>query len=147
MLNPIPQPPSYGIDQKALDRGGMITIAGLVITCLGWLAVGLLAPDREKIMELPGEQYQPSNGAEGTDFIEQWCANCQRDKAMREGCDFDECDDNELCEIIAASFRGEAVEWRELEGGECVCIAFVPAGEMVPERCPLTADMFGVPNA
>jgi hypothetical protein len=31
---------------------------------------------------------------------------------MRDGEDQDECDDNELCEIIAASFRGEAVEWR-----------------------------------
>lgn len=47
-----------------------------------------------------------------------------RDKAMREGCDIDECDDNEKCEIIGASFRGEAVEWRKLPGGgevHCVC--------------------------
>ena len=95
---------------------------------------------------LPGEQYKPSNSDEGYAFLGYWCANCQRDKAMRDGCDFDECDDNEKCEIIAASFRGEAVEWRDTGTG-LICTAFVPAGEKVPERCPLTVDMFEAPNA
>lgn len=35
-----------------------------------------------------------------------WPFRGQRDKAMREGAELDECDDNEVCEIIAASFRG-----------------------------------------
>ena len=97
--------------------------------------------------EHAGEQWEPSNGTEGELFIEAWCCNCARDKAMREGCDFDECDDNEKCNIIAASFRGEAVEWRDTGTG-LICTAFVPAGEKVPEKCPLTVDMFEpVPNA
>lgn len=92
---------------------------------------------------LPGEQWKPSNGDEGYGFMYEWCAKCARDKAMREGVDFDECDDNECCEIIAAAFRGEAVEWREMPSGEVRCIAFVPAGQAIPEpRCENTADMF-----
>jgi hypothetical protein len=91
---------------------------------------------------LEGEQFIPSNGDQGYSFIEEWCSNCQRDKALREGVDLDECDDNEKCEIVAASFRGEAVEWRELANGKTKCIAFVPAGQIIPaERCPHTAEL------
>ena len=75
----------------------------------------------------PGEQWAPSNGTDGYSFIEQWCGNCARDKAAREGAPIDECDDNEVCQILGASFRGEAVEWRELEDGRCICVAHVPA--------------------
>lgn len=42
---------------------------------------------------LPGERYEPSNGSEGSAFLEFWCGRCARDKAMREGADLDECDD------------------------------------------------------
>lgn len=93
---------------------------------------------------LPGKQYVPSNGTEGACFLEGWCAQCARDRAMREGVELEECDDNERCEIIAASFRGEAVEWREMEDGNTVCLAYVPAGQQVPPpRCQHTADLFG----
>ncbi len=92
---------------------------------------------------LPGTRYMPSNGTEGMAFIESWCATCARDKAMREGADFDDCDDNEVCEIIGASFRDEAVEWRELDDGRCVCLAYVPEGQPIPPpRCENTLDMF-----
>lgn len=96
----------------------------------------------------PGEQYVPSNSTEGYSFIEHFCGNCARDKAAREGADLDDCDDNERCEILGASFRGEAVEWRELEDGKCTCVAFVEAGKPVPPpRCEHTADMFGQEGA
>lgn len=63
---------------------------------------------------------------------------------MREGAPLEDCDDNEKCEIIAASFRGEAVEWRDLGDGEIKCIAFVPAGQPIPPpRCANTSDLFG----
>jgi hypothetical protein len=92
---------------------------------------------------LPGERYMPSNGTEGHSFIECWCAGCHRDRAMSQGVDFDECDDDERCEILGASFRGEAQEWRELEDGRHVCLAFIPAGEaLTTPRCEFTADMF-----
>lgn len=87
------------------------------------------------------KQYQPSNGTEGAMFINAWCRRCQRDKAMREGADFDECDDNELCEIIAASFRGQVKEWIEDDSGPR-CTAFVEAGNVVPEVDTLTGDLF-----
>lgn len=97
---------------------------------------------------LPGAQYEPSNGTEGASFLDAWCSNCARDKAMREGVDIDECDDNEKCEIIAASFRGEAVEWREMPNGDAVCLAFVEAGKTPPTpRCANTVDMFGQQQA
>ena len=50
------------------------------------------------------ELYRPGSGTEGEVFFDNWCRHCSRDRAMREGDDFDDCDDNELCEIIAAGF-------------------------------------------
>ena len=91
----------------------------------------------------PGEQWIPSNGTEGHSFLEAACGNCQRDKSMSEGVDLDECDDNEKCEIIAASFRGEAVEWR-IDGDEVFCVQFVQKGDRIPPpRDEFTLDMFG----
>lgn len=91
---------------------------------------------------LPGVQYIPSNGTEGYSFIESWCGSCARDKAAREGAEFDECDDNEVCQILGASFRGEAVEWRDL-GEQEVCLAYVQHGqEIPPPRCEHTVDLF-----
>lgn len=94
----------------------------------------------------PGRQWIPSNGTEGYSFLVSACGSCQRDKAMRDGVDLDDCDDNEKCEIIAASFRGEAVEWRiDDEKGEVHCIAFVEKGQPIPApRCPNTSDMFEI---
>lgn len=94
---------------------------------------------------LPGDQY--ILGRDGYEFIDAHCSKCARDRALREGVDADECDDNELCEIVAASFRGEAVEWRILQAGtpeaQSLCTAFVPAGQPIPPpRCGATVDMF-----
>ncbi len=88
------------------------------------------------------EPYLPSNGTEGHAFFESWCCHCQRDKAMREGADFDECDDNEKCEIIAASFRGPVPEWIDDESGPR-CTAFVKAGDTIPQIDTHTLDLFG----
>jgi len=87
------------------------------------------------------EPYLPSNGSEGAGFFENWCCHCARDKAMREGVDFDECDDNEVCGIIAAAFRGPVAEWI-YKNGEPTCTAYVPAGETPAQRCERTEDMF-----
>ena len=70
-----------------------------------------------------------SDGAH--DEMLKLCGTCARDKAMREGVNFDDCDDNEKCEIIGASFRGEAVEWRETDNG-LLCAAYVEAGKPIP---------------
>lgn len=94
-------------------------------------------------VELKGEQYEPSNGTEGACFQEQWCCNCQRDKCMNGSKDVDECSDEDFCDVLGRSFSGEAPEWRELENGECVCLAFVPMGEAIAQRCTATADLFG----
>ena len=92
---------------------------------------------------LPGIQYIPSNATEGHGFIGSWCSFCARDRSIREGIDIDECDDDEVCHIVAASFRGEAVEWRRMPQGNVLCTAYVPAGEPVPPpRCTRTLDLF-----
>lgn len=97
---------------------------------------------------LPGRQWTPSNGTEGYSFLESACGNCARDKAMREGVDLDDCDDNEKCEIIAASFRGQAVEWRIDDSDEVFCISFVEKGQSIPApRCPNTVDLFKARSA
>lgn len=96
-----------------------------------------------------GEKYQPSNGTEGDCFFAAWCCKCARDKAMREGCDLDECDDNERCDIVTRTmcFKVEdpeyPTEWQYGKDGQPCCTAFVPAGEAIPpKRCEKTVDMF-----
>ena len=96
-----------------------------------------------------GQKYQPSNGTEGECFFAAWCSKCQRDKSMREGCDFDECDENECCNIIANTMAFSVddpeypVEWQYGEDGQPCCTAFVPAGETIPEqRCAHTMELF-----
>ena len=92
---------------------------------------------------LPGVAWIPSNGTEAEQFMHDWCRHCARDKAMRDGADFDECDDNDLCEIIAAAYRGQAVEWRELSDGSTKCVAFIPADRPIPQpRCEHTPELF-----
>ncbi len=95
------------------------------------------------------KKYQPSNGTEGDAFFRDWCCKCQRDKSMRDGDDFDECDDNELCPIIADTFAYKVSdekypkEWTYGKYGAPCCTAFVPAGDSIPcPRCTRTVDMF-----
>lgn len=89
-----------------------------------------------------GQQYMPSNGTEGHIFIESWCGECARDRSVREGEPLDECDDNEVCQIIGASFRGEANEWQIGPDGQPHCTAYVPAGHVPPSpRCEHTQEL------
>lgn len=94
------------------------------------------------------ERYRPSNGTEGEGFFESWCRHCARDKAMREGCNTDECDDNELCPLIAAAFAFPVddpkypQEWCYDKNGQPQCTAFIQAGEPIPLKDDLTLDLF-----
>lgn len=94
-------------------------------------------------VEYAGKPYKPSNGTEGMVFIENWCRHCARDKAMREGEPIEECDDRELCPIIARSFSGEATEWVYGTDGQPRCTEYVEQGQPIPYRCPNTIDIFG----
>lgn len=101
--------------------------------------------------DYPGEQFKPYGANEGDAFLVAHCTTCAKDKCYREGVPVEECDESELCQIIAASFSGDAVEWRILPDGKSRCMKYV---EFVPgiqanqvERCEKTIDMFTPPEA
>lgn len=92
-------------------------------------------------------KYRPSNGTEGAAFITAWCGQCARDAAANGSKPFDDCDDGELCPIIALTFAHDVdepeypVEWQMHQGGP-VCTAFVPVGTSIaPARCEHTQEL------
>ncbi len=90
-----------------------------------------------------GQQYEPGNGTEGGIFMSNWCGTCARDKSMREGAPIEECDDNEVCPIIARSLIGKAREWVWDANGQPSCTQYVEYGLPIPApRCANTDDMF-----
>lgn len=98
---------------------------------------------------MEARRYRPSNGTSGLAFIEHWCGNCARDLCANGMKQFDDCDEEELCGIVAKTFAFDVddseypSEWCYGDDGPC-CTAFVPIGQPVPQsRCTRTADMFG----
>ena len=102
---------------------------------------------------LPGEQWQPSNGTEGDEFIEHWCRRCSRDKAMREGADFDECDATEPAPppeqyAICRAGQGHLSAWplRDMTIEEARQLAIDDAaavgGEVILYRCTAIGRAF-----
>jgi hypothetical protein len=94
-----------------------------------------------ELRDMADELYLPSNGTEGYSFLEAMCGNCARDAEMNGTKPYDECGDDDYCEIIAASFRGQVKEW-VIRDGEPTCTAFTDCGK--PRRCDKTTDMFDV---
>lgn len=95
------------------------------------------------------EKYRPSNGTAGEAFISSWCGTCARDKALRDGCDIEECDDNERCDIVGRTMTYHIdnpeypVEWRYDASGRPVCTAYIPAGLPIPApHCAHTRELF-----
>lgn len=98
-------------------------------------------------ISIAGSKYQPSNGTEGEIFISNWCGNCARDKAMSEGLPLEECDDDQVCDILARSFHNindatYPTEWQYGADGQPRCHAFVEAGQPIPIKDDHTPDMF-----
>jgi hypothetical protein len=98
----------------------------------------------DKIIEL----YRPSNGTEGECFISHWCGNCARDKAMSEGLNFDDCDDEQVCKIIGDTMHYNIDdpeyprEWNYDASGSPQCTAFIEVGKPIPFKDELTMDLF-----
>lgn len=93
--------------------------------------------------------YRPCNGMEGEVFFDHWCSQCARDRAMRDGDPVEECDDTQLCQIIADTFAYSEddprypKEWVINDAGQPCCTAFIEAGQPVPEpHCEHTSDLF-----
>lgn len=96
-----------------------------------------------------GKKFRPSNGTEFALFTCSWCENCAKDLSMREGKDFDDCDEGEICKIIADTLHYRVddprypQEWQHGEDGQPMCTAYVPHDEpVIPQRCDKTIDMF-----
>ena len=93
------------------------------------------------------EKYRPSNGTEGDIFMQNWCCHCARDKVLSEGLDFDECDGDQICNIIANTMAFDIddvaypVEW-VYKNKQPVCSAFIQAGHPVPFKDDLTMNLF-----
>lgn len=103
--------------------------------------------------EKPIRLYRPSSGSEGAYFQEQFCCHCARDAAMNGSKVFDDCRDDDLCQIIADTYAydiGEPQyprEWIEDEEGPR-CTAFVPFCHDIPRpRCDKTLDLFEAAHA
>lgn len=70
--------------------------------------------------------YHPSNGTEGMDFTDHYCANCIHEKWMHTQKESDK-----KCEILSNSMifspwePGYPKEWVEDEGGRAECTEFV----------------------
>ncbi len=96
---------------------------------------------------IPIALYRPSNGTEGEAFISEWCGNCARDLSANGTKDFDDCEEHELCDIIARSFAHDESEpeypreWVEDDDGPR-CTAFVPKDQPVPPpKCEHTLEL------
>jgi len=106
----------------------------------------------EMLRERVGEKYRPSNGTEGAIFTEAWCGQCERDHGMLKGLPLEECDDNQVCGIIADTYCYQVDdpkyprEWQYGPDGQPCCTAFVPEGQPIPHKDEQTSDMFAIPQ-
>lgn len=97
---------------------------------------------------IPIQRYRPSNGTEGECFIADWCGTCERDHGMLKGLPLEECDDNQVCEIIGKTFALDAddpeypTEWTYDKAGAPCCTAYIEVGQPVPVKDELTGDLF-----
>jgi hypothetical protein len=95
-----------------------------------------------------GKKYRPCNGSEGELFIGTWCGTCERDHGMLKGLPLEECDDNQVCDIIARTFTYSVdepeypAEWKYGKDGQPRCTAYVPEGQPIPAKDDRTLDMF-----
>lgn len=103
--------------------------------------------------ERSGQKYRPGTGTEGAIFIESWCGQCERDHGMMKGLPLEECDDNQICQIIGDSYLlavdhpDYPKEWQYGPDGQPRCTAFVEAGQPIPVKDEHTADMFEAASA
>ena len=82
----------------------------------------------------PFRAYRPSNGAEGSIFMANWCARCANDRAHRE-----DPDNAEGCDVLLSAMSFNTLnpcyprEWREDGPSGPRCTAFVAAEIGGPE--------------
>jgi hypothetical protein len=113
-------------------------------------AVIKIYPDSWAAMNLDivGTKYRPSNGSEGELFVSSWCGTCARDHGMLKGLPLEECDDNQVCDIIARTYAYDINDprypddWQYGADGQPRCHAYVEEGQPIPVKDDLTLDLF-----
>lgn len=89
-----------------------------------------------------GQQWCPASTDDVHSFEEEYCTRCSRDKVANGTATFATVDDDrDLCPILAAGFRGEAVEWQYRADGKTVCTGFTPLDEPGLPKCPHTMEL------
>lgn len=91
--------------------------------------------------ERAGEQWLPSGSEDVHCFEEDHCSRCTKDAAANGTVNLYDSLGHELCEILAAGFRGEAKEWQYRADGSICCTAFQPKDEPGLPRCPHTLEL------
>jgi len=90
--------------------------------------------------------YMPSNGTEGSIFLERFCSRCERDKVVNGSATLEEADKDPSvwCDILSRSYiDSEIPEWRLDHNNSPFCTAFVPMDDLIPTpRCSRTLDLF-----
>jgi hypothetical protein len=101
-------------------------------------------------IERAGKKYRPGNGIEGAVFTESWCAECERDHGMMAGLPLEECDDNQICDLIGLTYLHQVdhpdypSQWQYGKDGQPRCTDFIPKGQPIPAKDKLTGDLFDV---
>lgn len=100
-------------------------------------------------VERAGQKYRPGNGTEGSIFCDAWCSQCARDHGMLHGLPLEDCDDNQVCQIIADSYVYQVdhpsypAQWQYGPDGQPRCTDFVPDGQPIPlPPDTLSGDLF-----
>lgn len=74
--------------------------------------------------------------------VDTICATCQRDQEGKNGKEFDDLADDEICPLLGAAFNGVVQQWG-WENGKPTCSDYWQEGEPDPgQRCTNTADIF-----
>lgn len=98
--------------------------------------------------ERAGAKYRPGNGTEGALFMEGWCCQCERDHGMMAGLPLEDCDDNQVCELIGMTYMlavdhpDYPAAWQYGADGQPRCTEFVEKGQPIPVKDDYTVDMF-----
>lgn len=101
----------------------------------------------------PIKLYRPSNGTDFHSFMAGLCDHCARhahpasvDIAKEQSDLIEPCDILNRATAFAIDHAQYPSEWTYADNKQPVCLAFVHTGDVIPERCEHTLDLFAQPT-